>query len=121
MNEAVCATVMSDLAGMRKGSSAFVLTYAGLVLFLHAQLGTQIGSGFSQSQNTSLRPPTSHIVRILFLSFFYYHYYSLHYAGGFVVERVAKAFEESHEDNNSEACSNHVRGRYMLHSVLLII
>jgi hypothetical protein len=26
-----------------------------------------------------------------------------------VVERVAKAFEESHEDSNSEACSNHVR------------
>lgn len=70
VNEALCATLLSDLEGMRKGSSAFVLTYAGLVLFLHAQLGTQIG--------------------------------------GFVVERVAKAFEESHEDSNSEACSNHV-------------
>src|SRR3989344_1571387 len=44
VNEALCATLLSDLEGMRKGSSAFVLTYAGLVLFLHAQLGTQIGT-----------------------------------------------------------------------------
>jgi hypothetical protein len=44
VNEALCATILSDLEGMRKGSSAFVLTYAGLVLFLHAQLGTQIGT-----------------------------------------------------------------------------
>jgi hypothetical protein len=96
VNEALCATLLSDLEGMRKGSSAFVLTYAGLVLFLHAQLGTQIGtrSVLSARGNTHTHTHDSlHIAR----------------PGGFVVERVAKAFEESHEDSNSEACSNHVR------------
>jgi len=68
VSEAICATLLSDLAGMRKGSSGFVLIYAGLILFLHSQLGTQVG--------------------------------------GYIVERLAKAFEENYQSKNSEFCSN---------------
>jgi len=103
VSEAICATLLSDLAGMRKGSSGFVLIYAGLILFLHSQLGTQVGMNLSQVTSFILTHFAAFLSAFLLL---------LPSKGGYIVERLAKAFEENYQSKNSEFCSNQVIALY---------